>query len=142
MSFTDQPDGQQPYGQPQYGQPQYARPPQPQPPYGQQPYGQPQPGQPAAPYPYAYAAPPRTNVLAIVSLVSAFVVSIVAVITGHIALSQIRRTGEAGRGMALAGLILGYAGTILGLLFFIVWLTLFLSIMSHSGAFTGTGNPS
>lgn len=59
----------------------------------------------------------RTNVLAIVSLVSAFFISLVAIITGHIALSQIKRTGEKGRGLALAGLILGYVGI---LLFFVV----------------------
>lgn len=149
MSHTDQPGGQQPYGQPQYGQQQSG-----QPQYGQQSYGQPQYGQQSgaqypyaqpqagAPYPYAYPPAPRTNVLAIVSLVSAFIVSIVAVITGHLALSQIKRTGEAGRGMALAGLIIGYVGTILGVLFFIVWLTLFLSVMSHTGGFTSTGTPS
>lgn len=36
--------------------------------------------------------------------------SIVAVICGHVALAQIRRTGEQGRGIALAGLIIGYVG--------------------------------
>ena len=36
--------------------------------------------------------------------------SILAVIFGHIALSQIRRTGQGGRGMAVAGLVLGYIG--------------------------------
>jgi len=34
----------------------------------------------------------------------------VAVVTGHIARRQIRRTGEQGAGFALAGLILGYIG--------------------------------
>jgi hypothetical protein len=74
------------------------------------------PGQvPAAP-PSPVAVP--TNALAIVSLacgaagmlVVPVVGSIVAVVTGHMARSQVRRTGEAGAGMALAGLILGYAG--------------------------------
>lgn len=61
--------------------------------------------------PYRYGpVPPKTNVLAIISLVSGFFVSLAAVITGHIALSQIKRTGEAGRGLAIAGLALGYAG--------------------------------
>ncbi|TFD47090.1 DUF4190 domain-containing protein [Cryobacterium frigoriphilum] len=61
----------------------------------------------------AYAVAPKTNTLAIVSFVSAFVVSLVAIITGHIALAQIRARGEAGRGLALAGLILGYIGAAL-----------------------------
>ncbi len=38
------------------------------------------------------------------------VMPILAVVFGHIALSQIRKQGTAGRGMALAGLITGYLG--------------------------------
>ena len=63
-----------------------------------------------------YAGGRATNAMAIWSLatgiaswiVCPIVGSIVAVVTGHIARSQIRRTGEEGAGMALAGLILGY----------------------------------
>jgi len=36
--------------------------------------------------------------------------SILAVIFGHVALSQIDKRGEDGRGMAIAGLVLGYIG--------------------------------
>ena len=50
------------------------------------------------------------NTLAIVSLVSSFFISVVAVVLGHIALVQIRRTGERGRPAALAGVIVGYVG--------------------------------
>jgi len=71
------------------------------------------PGWPAPPY----TPPARTNSLAVVSLVAGcaqmflFVVaSVVAVVTGHIARHQIKRTGEHGAGMALAGLVLGYLG--------------------------------
>ncbi len=75
----------------------------------------PPPPAPASAVPPAYAVRP-TNSLAIVSLVAGvacwvvvpFVGAIVAVVTGHIARSQIRRTGEGGDGMALAGLVLGY----------------------------------
>lgn len=35
---------------------------------------------------------------------------LVAVITGHMGLSEIKKTGEPGRGMAIAGLVMGYAG--------------------------------
>ena len=52
----------------------------------------------------------KTNTLAIISLVSAFFVSLVAVITGHIALKQIKTRGGKGRGLALWGTILGYVG--------------------------------
>ena len=51
----------------------------------------------------------RTNVLAIVSFVTSIVgFGLVGVITGHIGLSQIKRTREQGRGLALAGVIIGY----------------------------------
>jgi TRAP-type C4-dicarboxylate transport system permease large subunit len=69
-------------------------------------------------------APPSTqiNTLAIVSLVAAcasfvahivpgvggFTVALVAVITGHMARNQIKRTGERGWGLATAGLVIGY----------------------------------
>jgi hypothetical protein len=36
--------------------------------------------------------------------------SLVAIVCGHVARSQIRKTGEAGDGMAQAGLVLGYLG--------------------------------
>ena len=74
----------------------------------------------------------RWNVLAIVAFVLAFVVSIGGIICGHIALSQIRRTGEKGRGLALAGTILGYVFTILGVLTIIAVFVLFV-VLANSG---------
>lgn len=64
--------------------------------------------------PYAYAQvaqKPPTNTLAIVSLILAFIVAPAGIITGHIALGKIKRTGEGGRGLALTGTILGYVFT-------------------------------
>lgn len=49
----------------------------------------------------------RTSTLAILSLVAAFVLSALGVVLGIIALVQIRRTGEAGRGFAIAAIIIG-----------------------------------
>ena len=67
------------------------------------------------------AAPGQTNTLAVVSLVSALVapfghftgiggltLTIVSIVTGHMARRQIRQTGERGDGFALAGLIISY----------------------------------
>lgn len=76
------------------------------------------PAAPAAAQPaYAAAAPAAGtwNVLAIVSLVIAIVgfswISLGAVITGHIALSQLKQNPQQqGRGLALAGTIIGYVG--------------------------------
>jgi uncharacterized protein YacL len=71
----------------------------------------------ASPAPaYAPATTNRVNILAVISLVLAFIFSLGAVICGHIALSQIRRTGESGRGLAIAGLVLGYLGLVAGLI--------------------------
>ena len=56
----------------------------------------------------------QTSSLAIASMVSGMValvlapVAILAIVSGHIARGQVRRTGAGGRGMATAGLILGY----------------------------------
>ena len=64
-----------------------------------------------------YAPVQRTSGLAIASMVLGIVWiywigSILAVIFGHVALSQIKQSGGAlrGRGMAIAGLVLGYVG--------------------------------
>ncbi|HKH18497.1 MAG TPA: DUF1707 and DUF4190 domain-containing protein [Solirubrobacteraceae bacterium] len=56
-----------------------------------------------------------TNGLAIVSLIAGllwmwWIGSILAVVFGHAALNQIARTGQPGRGIAIAGLALGYIG--------------------------------
>lgn len=50
------------------------------------------------------------NTLAVVSIASALtsIGAIAAIITGHVALTQIKRSGESGRGLALAGTIIGY----------------------------------
>ena len=63
---------------------------------------------------------PRNNGLAIASMVLGIVWiygigSILAVIFGHVALSQIKRSvgSQRGRGMAIAGLVLGYIGVAL-----------------------------
>lgn len=61
----------------------------------------------------------KTNVLAIVSLVASIVgFGLVGVITGHIGLNQIKQTGEQGRGLAIAGLVIGYISIAFVLLWF------------------------
>ena len=68
------------------------------------------------PYPpYAYPPPPKpppTNAMAIASLVCAFLFAPLGIVFGHLSLSQIRRSGEDGRGLAIAGLVIGYVVTI------------------------------
>ncbi len=74
---------------------------------------------PAAPPPAVPGRPtfvrtsPPTNGLAIASLVAGvcwmwWIGSVLAVVFGHVALRQIARTGQSGRGLAVTGLVLGY----------------------------------
>ena len=58
----------------------------------------------------------KLNSLAVVSLATAVTGfgAVAGVITGHIALAQIKKTGEAGRPAALAGVVLGYVFVGLG----------------------------
>jgi Domain of unknown function (DUF4190)/DUF1707 SHOCT-like domain len=70
------------------------------------------------------AGPPKTNSMAVASMICGVaefftfgLTSIPAVILGHIARGQIRQTGEAGSGLALTGLILGWLAVVLWLLF-------------------------
>lgn len=67
---------------------------------------------------------PRTNSLAVVALVLGLVFPLAAIPVGHVARSQIRRTGEQGNGLALAGLILGYIGLVAAVVYAIVLVAL------------------
>lgn len=141
--YPPYPSSSQPYPQ-QPQQPQEQGAPTPQAPHPGTTPGYPgYPGYPAypgyAPAPY-YAGPmPRTtNGMAIASLacsIASFIVipvigAILGVIFGHIALGQLRRANgtEEGRGLAIAGLAVGYVNLVLwvlgGLIFIIFVLIL------------------
>ncbi len=133
------------YGTPGYGTPGYGTPGYGTPGYGHaarghgwagyggqqpapSPYGYGQSSYPA--YSFAYAPSPRTNGLAVASMsvsVSALVLmlctnglsgflGLVGAILGHVSRHQIRERGEAGGGMALAGVIVGWVGAGLAVL--------------------------
>jgi peptidyl-prolyl cis-trans isomerase B (cyclophilin B) len=79
--------------------------------------------------PYGYPRPRPTNGMAIASLICAFVFAPLGIIFGHISLSQIKRTGEEGHGLAVAGLVISYlitVGTIL-VMAAVVWFTIAVS---------------
>lgn len=84
-------------------------------------------------------APSRTNVKAIASLVLSLVwlfglASIAAIVVGVVARREIRqRPEEVGRGMALAGIVIGIVG-VLGMLFGLAFMSFFLF---GSGGFVG-----
>lgn len=99
---------------------------------------------PPRPYPPAPYGPATTSGLAVAALVCGVgqimfwgVGAIAAIVLGHIARSQIRRTGQQGAGMALAGLILGYIG--LGLTVLFVLLVIGLIAAAGSGSYSYTG---
>ena len=99
------------------------------------PYGSPQPGPYGFGYP-GYPVPAPTNGMAIGSMVVSIsailfltcygvggLIGVVGAILGHVSRKQIRERGEGGDGMALAGIIVGWIATALGLLivaFFVV----------------------
>jgi uncharacterized membrane protein len=93
---------------------------------------------------FAPPAKPRTNSLAIASLACgagqliAWPLSTVpAVVLGHVARKQIRRTGEDGAGLALAGLVLGWVGVGV-IVAAVVFITLAIVVFTRSsGASTG-----
>jgi len=92
---------------------------------------------------------PHTSTTAIISLISGiagwsvlpFLGSIVAIITGHMAKSEIKRSGGmiTGNGMATWGLVLGYVSIALGvclLCVFVLLPILGLSISSITNSIT------
>ncbi|MEX8034030.1 septum formation family protein [Microbacterium sp. 20-116] len=78
--------------------------------------GDAQTGVPAygAPFPgTAPAASSRTNGISILAIVLGFVFPLGGIIAGAVALAQIKRTGEKGRGLAITGIV---AGAVIGVL--------------------------
>jgi Domain of unknown function (DUF4190) len=67
-----------------------------------------QPGVPPMTPAPVYVSMPPTNGMAIAALVLAFVFFPLGIVLGHVARGQIKRSGEGGRGLATAALILGY----------------------------------
>ena len=65
-------------------------------------------GFPPAGPPPVYVSVPPTNGMAIAALILVFVFFPVGIVLGHVARAQIKRTGEGGKGLATAALIIGY----------------------------------
>jgi Domain of unknown function (DUF4190)/DUF1707 SHOCT-like domain len=95
------------------------------------------------------AVPPgtgTTNGMAVAALVCGIVQfcgfwlvgTIPAIILGHLARRQIRQTGEQGAGMATAGIILGWVGVGLTILFVTLFIALTVSV-SHNPAVINPG---
>jgi len=79
----------------------------------------------------APAAPIRTNTLALVGFIAAFMIPVAGFVLGILATRQIEQTHESGRGLARAATIIGLVATVVQVLFFIVWLILFVQAFLH-----------
>lgn len=82
-------------------------------------YGAPPSG--GGPYPPAQKS--DYNTFAVLSPIFGVVVPPAGVALGHLALPQIRRTGERGRGAAIAGLVIGYVMCVVLIAGLLWWLT-------------------
>jgi hypothetical protein len=72
-----------------------------------------------------------------------FIGGLIAVICGHMAHSQIKRTGEAGAGMATAGLVLGYIHLAVAAVVTVFWLVVFGGLAAFLAVIaTATPTPS
>jgi len=92
-----------------------------------------------APAPRPMASPGRTNSLAIAAIIcgAAQVIAgplttIPAIAFGHVAHRQIRRTGEAGSGLATGGLVLGYVGLALEVIAVIAIIAVVVTVAHHT----------
>jgi hypothetical protein len=137
-----------PYAPPPPGWQQPAPPPPPPPPYGAPPGWAPPPppyGAPPGSYPqygyqpYGYPRPPSFNGFAIAAPICAVVIGIVpfvggslGVIFGLIGIRHCQRSAERGRGLAIAGVVLGGL-SLLG------WVLIFAVSLSHGSNNGGSG---
>lgn len=62
------------------------------------------------------ATKPKTNGLAIAALILAFLIPIVGLILGIVALSQIKKNNEGGKGLAIASIVISIVITLVGIM--------------------------
>jgi hypothetical protein len=122
MTYPQDPYGQQGYG---YGPPDNGQPA----PYGQIPgYGYGPPGSPYGPVMGHNGLAVASMVVGIVSPLTCLLLifpigPVLALIFGHVSLGQMKQTGQNGRGMAIAGVVLGWAGLAIAVAYWVLILT-------------------
>ncbi|EXX85325.1 hypothetical protein BG53_08985 [Paenibacillus darwinianus] len=105
--------------------------------------------EPPNPFSRPQPQPPKTNgksiaalVLGILSIVIPYlglIIGIIAIVFSSISLKEIKRSGEQGKGLAIAGLVCGIVGTALYAVIILIVLLAF-SIFSSSGEFNYSAN--
>ncbi|MFT4212629.1 MAG: DUF4190 domain-containing protein [Microbacterium sp.] len=75
----------------------------------------------------------RTNTLALIGFIAAFIVPLLGLILGIVAVNQLRgrAVNQGGRGFARWAVVIGGLGTCAQAAFFIVWLTLLIKALQH-----------
>ncbi|MEV8337548.1 DUF4190 domain-containing protein [Leucobacter sp. NPDC077196] len=93
--------------------------------------------------PHTYAPPPspgctapRTNTMSIIAFVGSFLLSFSGIILGAIALHQIKRTREQGRGLAIAAIIIGSVGAAIA----VIW-SAFMMVLMFSDVLAPSNDP-
>lgn len=76
----------------------------------------------------------ETNAFAMISIILAFLQPIAGIVFGHIALGQIKRNGDSGRGLALAGVIISYILVSFVIIFVILYITLILAVIATAAS--------
>jgi hypothetical protein len=85
------------------------------------------------------AASGDLNDLAVIALIASCIgLSIPGLVMGHIALGQIKRTGQTGHGFALAAVIVGWAVTVLVVLAIVAFIVFMIVVFSVAGSAVDT----
>ena len=85
------------------------------------------------------AASGDLNDLAVVALIASCIgLSIPGLVMGHIALGQIKRTGQTGHGFALAAVIVGWVVTVLVALAVVAFIVFMIVVLSVAGTAVDT----
>jgi hypothetical protein len=76
--------------------------------------------------------PMRTNTLAVVGFIAAFLVPIAGLVIGIVARNQLGRPGntEGGAGFARWAMVVGALGTAANLVFIVIWASFFANALS------------
>lgn len=75
-----------------------------------------------------------TNTYALLAIVFAFIAPLAGIIFGHLALGQIKRNGDAGRGIGLTGLIISYAYFVVIALIMVAYIGMIVVMFGAMGA--------